>query len=94
MVDPSRKLIRKDVDWPFASPVDDVGPVQRVIEAAPACVCRVERKPGIAHRDDELRPGDFRDLGVDTGGFNLERRSGFDQVLNSFQELDVMLMIE
>ena len=58
----------------FAAAVlgDGVGPVERVVEAAPAGVGGVQRVARIRHRHDELRPCDGRDLGIDVGGLGRE----------------------
>ena len=53
---------------------DGVRPVQRVVERPPARVRSVQRVARIEHRDDQLRPGDRRDLGIDVGGRDLDRR--------------------
>ena len=47
---------------------DRVGAVERIVEAAPARVGRVERVAGVRDRHHELRPGDLGDLRVDVGG--------------------------
>ncbi len=49
-----------------------VGAVERVVEAAPAGVGRVERVARVGDGNDELRAGDARDLVVDAGGVDGE----------------------
>ena len=49
-----------------------VGAVERVVEASPARVGRVQRVAGRAQRHHELRSGDARDLGIHVPGRDLE----------------------
>ena len=51
---------------PFGSVLltDDIGPVEGVVEATPACVGRIESVPGVVHRHDELWPRDRRNLRI------------------------------
>ncbi|MBS1168518.1 MAG: hypothetical protein H6R00_4543 [Proteobacteria bacterium] len=56
-----------------------IGPVEGVIEAAPAGVGGVQRVAGVHHRHDELRPSYLGDLRIDAGGLDRERcRFGHD----------------
>ena len=53
---------------------DHVGAIQRVVEAAPARVGRVQCVARIVDRHDELRSGHLGDLRIDVGRRDLERR--------------------
>ncbi len=63
-----------------------VGPVERVIERAPARIGGVQRITGIHHRHDELRAGNGRDLRVDIGGRDGEIRSFRQEIADLLQE--------
>ena len=47
---------------------NDVGAVERIVQAAPAGVGGVQREARVEHGHHQLRAGDLGDLGVDVGG--------------------------
>ena len=49
---------------------DRIGAVERVVEAAPARIGRVQRIARVGQGHDELRPADLADLLVDIGGLD------------------------
>ena len=49
-----------------------IGAIQRVIQAAPAGVRRVQRKAGVHDRHNQLRAGQIGDLGIDRRCLNRE----------------------
>ncbi len=51
-----------------------VGAVQCIVQAAPTSIGRIQGIAGVADRNHQLRPGDLRDLRVDTGGIDGEWR--------------------
>ena len=65
---------------------DRVGAVQRIIQAAPARIGRVQRVAGVGHRHHELRPGDRGDLRIDVFGGDADRLRLGHQVANVAQE--------
>ena len=73
---------------------DDIGAVQRIVEAAPAGVGGVERVASVVDRDDELRAGDQRDLVVDVRGLDPEVVAGGEQVADGLQEDPVLGRID
>ena len=73
---------------------DHVGPVERVVEAAPASVRGVERIARVGERHDELRPGDMRDFVVDPGGLGPHARGLRQQVADFPQETFVGCKVE
>ena len=50
---------------------DNVGPIERIIKAAPAGIGGVQREAGIHHRHNKLRPGNGRYLAI-----NVQRGDG------------------
>ena len=73
---------------------DDVGAVERVVEAAPAGIGGIEGVPGVVDRDDELGTGDERDLVVDVAGLDPEVLAGWKQVTDGFEEGPVLGRID
>ena len=65
---------------------NDVGAVQRVVEAAPAGVGGIERVAGVVDRDDKLGTRDQRDLVIDVRGLDPEVVAGGEQVADGLQE--------
>ena len=66
--------------------LDDVRPVERVVEAPPARVGRVEREPSVAQRDDQLGPRNVGDLVVDLANGDGLRAPVLLQVADLSQE--------
>ncbi|HEX9042796.1 MAG TPA: hypothetical protein VF838_17570 [Trebonia sp.] len=66
-----------------------VGAVERVVQRAPARVGRVDREPGVGHRDHQLRARHGGDLGIDALGADLERPRVRDQVAGLLKERPV-----
>ena len=73
---------------------DDVGAVQRIVEAAPAGVGGIERVAGVVDRHDELGAGDPRDLVVDVRGVDLKLVADRGEVADGFQECAVLGRID
>ena len=69
---------------------DDVGAVQRIVEAAPAGVRGIQGVAGVVDRDDELRAGDQGYLVIDVLGLDPEVLAGREQVADGFQEPAVL----
>jgi hypothetical protein len=89
----ARRIVRA-CPLPAIVLADDVGAVQRIVKTAPARVGCVQRKSRIADGNDELRPGDFGDLGVDVFRPDAECLAGFEQVADRLQKLEVISVIE
>ena len=51
---------------------DCVGTVQRVVQTSPARVSRIDCKPWVRHRDDELRTRHLGNFAVDILGFDVK----------------------
>ena len=51
---------------------DRIGAVERIVQAAPARIGRIQCVAGIVHRHHQLRPGHVRNLRVDVGGGDAE----------------------
>jgi len=66
-----------------------VGAVECVIQAAPACIRRIQGVARIGDGHDELRAGDAGDFRVDILGADGERRRLRFQVADPAQELEV-----
>ncbi len=66
-----------------------IGAVQRIVQAAPACVGSIERITRIADRHHQLRSGNAGNFRVDTRGGNLEVIAFRYQVSDIGQELFV-----
>ncbi len=74
--------------------VDDVGAVQRVVEAAPARVRGIQCEAGVADRHHELWARDRRDLGIYVAGLDRERFARFDEVADPDEESAVVRLVE
>ena len=61
---------------------DRIGPIQRIIQAAPARICGIQRIARIAHRHDQLRPRDHRNLIIHIGRIHQKRRRVGQQIPN------------
>ena len=72
---------------------DHVGPVERVVQASPAGVGRVQRIAGIVDGHHQLRSGHLRNLGVDIGGGGRHRAVHVAQVPDVAQEIGVGLTV-
>src|SRR5208282_3414303 len=46
---------------------DCVGPVERVVEAAPSCIGRIQGVASVIDGHHQLRTGDLRDFRIDVG---------------------------
>ncbi len=75
---------------------DRVGAVERVrvVQAAPAGVCRIDRKARVGNRHDELRSGNLGDLGIDIGRLDFEGVAVGHEVADLAQEIDVRIMVK
>ena len=71
-----------------------VGAVQRIVEAAPAGIGRIQGVARIADRHHQLRPGDLRDLRIDMVGIDGERLPLGYEIANLDQVRLVARMIE
>ncbi len=65
---------------------DRIGTVQRVVQAAPACVGSVQRIALVRQRHHELRTGLFGDFGVHVGGGGFDARRRRHDVADAFEE--------
>ena len=70
---------------------EDVGPVEGVVERAPAGVGCVQRVPGVGDRYDELRCGDHCDLRVEARGADGEGRARGHEVADVGEHRAVLL---
>ena len=69
---------------------DDVGPVQRIVQAAPAGVRSIQRIARIGYRNDKLRAGNGGDLGIDIFGADREVRRLRLQIAYAAQEVRIV----
>ena len=68
---------------------DRVRSVERIVEAAPARIGRVQRIARVGHGHHELGPRDMRDLVVDMGGLDAEIGPLGRQIADVFEEAPI-----
>ncbi len=72
---------------------DRIGAVQRVVEAAPARIGRVQCISSIRNRHDKLRAGDAGDLRIDVGRADRDALGFVHQVADAAQEAEVAVAV-
>ena len=72
---------------------DDVGAVQRIVEAAPARIRRIQGETRVADGNHQLRTGNIGDFRVDVRRAYREVVTGLLQVADGFQERHVLGVI-
>jgi len=73
---------------------DGIGAVQRVVEASPAGICRIQGVARIVDRNHELRSRYAGNLAVDAFGLYRERLLFAHQIADVGQERPVTLAVE
>ena len=63
-----------------------IGAIKRIIKASPPRIRGIQRKAGVGDRDNQLRTGHGRNLGVDIRSLDLERVTLWHQIANLAQE--------
>ena len=73
---------------------DDVSPVERIVQTAPARIRSIQRIPRVRYRNDELWAGNGGDLGIDVFGGDQEI-SGFRlQIAYAAQEVRIVSEVD
>ena len=73
---------------------DDVSPVQRVVETAPARIGGVDSETGVVDGHDELRTGHLGNLAIDVRGVDAKGFAGLAQIADARQKRLVLGAIE
>ena len=72
---------------------DDVCSVGRIQQAAPSCVGCIECITCVTDRNDELRSGNLRNLGIDAGCCDFKIRTLRDEIIDRTEKFLVSLRI-